>query len=93
MKMFKTWNGKIEEVEVIRETNNFVVLAVTGYQDKNIREAKHSSFHGYYNTWEDAQKNMLEEARQDVERTKDSLKFYQEVLKEIESMKKPDEAA
>ena len=52
-------NNPIEEVEVDKETDKFV------WMGKN-RFAKTSSWHKYWDTWEDAYDYLIEKANKDI---------------------------
>lgn len=92
MKRYKTtrWYIEIEEIEVIRETDNFIIFADENRYNrkKEQRAAKRSEFHLYHETWEAAHAYLLERAKNRIDQSQSELNKFIGELKIIESMKK-----
>lgn len=90
--MFKTrssWAGgeMIVPAEVVRTTPHHVVVrSISGHE---FRESKSCAYHKYHETWEDAHKHLIEEARTrwDLARRREEAACCK--LSDIERMKKP----
>ncbi len=89
MKRYQTtrWDIKIEEIEVLRETDNFVIVPTEGRR-KERREAKKSEFHLYHETWEAAHTYLLQRAEERVDQARNVLERQIEELRIIENTKK-----
>jgi hypothetical protein len=86
---YRSQFGKIEPVEIFRETEKQVVLVSRNDATKEGRkEAKRTSWSNYHDTWEDAHKFLVDEASDDVDRKKRSLSSAEKELAKIQGMKK-----
>ncbi len=90
MKKYQTshWNIEIKEVEVVRETDNFIILSWQYGIKKERREAKHSEYHLYHDTWEAAHAYLLHRAEERVDQSKNELERWINELRIIENTKK-----
>jgi len=80
MTWYRVKYGKIETVEVVRETKAFVVLKDKFY-NREIRTAKVGGWHeSYYPTFQTAKLSLIEEYSKDVVRLTDQLAEAKELL-------------
>ncbi len=88
MKRYQTnhWDIKIEEIDVIRETDVFMILPQEGRR-KERREAKESDYHLYHETWVAAHAYLLQRAKDRITSTKSEWERQINELKIIENMK------
>ena len=87
MKKYRTTHyndAKIDEVEILRETDSSVFTATTRGRKKEQREAKVSGYHQYHDTWEAAHKYLLEMAQNELKRCEQRLDYAKKILKTIE---------
>ena len=82
------WDVEIKEVEVLRETANFLILPSGGRKGER-REAKESYYSLYHATWEAAHECLLQRTKKEVEWAKDNLEIKINNLKIVENMRKP----
>lgn len=75
-------DGKIEEVEVDRETSSSVWI-------NGNRNSKVSEWHTYFDTWEDAQRAMYQNTKQIIAMRKAQYDEACAHLMKIAAMKKP----
>ena len=97
---YKTGCGadKIEQVEVLRETNVSVFLPVNarslagakGVDER--RDAKRSTYAQYHDTWEDAKAYLMAKAEGEVVAARRRLEQANSKLGNIKGMKPPKEA-
>lgn len=85
---YRTVLGKIESVEVLRETEKMVVIACIGKR-KETREAKRSEWTNWHDTWVDAHEFLLAAAQQKVVRIRMQLERAKDELGNIKGMKVP----
>ena len=78
---------RIEEIEILRETESSVFIATTHSRKKEQREAKVSSYHQYHDTWEAAHKYLLEKASVRVASASRRLDYETATLKTIKAMR------
>jgi len=78
----KQWSceAEIEEVEVERETDKSVWI-------DGRRNMKESDWANYYDTWEEAHSNLLNQQRSHVASVEGRFKYAFKVLTDIEAMK------
>ncbi len=90
MKRYMTtrWNTEIEEKDVIRETDAFVILPDEGRR-KERREAKRSYYHLYHETWDLAHTYLLQRAKIRIAQSQSELEGRKNNLKVIENMQPP----
>ena len=90
MKRYRTtrWSIEIEEIEVLRETDNFVILPQEGRR-KERREAKKSDYHLYHETWTIAHAYLLQRAEGRVDQGRNDLERRINDLRIIENMQVP----
>lgn len=84
---YRAMFGKIEAVEIERETEKQVVLA--GYGGRIRRENKVSDWYSWHDTWEGAHKVLIEAAEQKVKNLRLSLETENGRLGQIKGMKEP----
>jgi vacuolar-type H+-ATPase catalytic subunit A/Vma1 len=87
MKKFRTWyNDKIEEIEVIRETERFVVVHAGLSRER--REAR-SSDNGsnYFDTYQEAKEFLIDREKDAIQGHQNDIKRHQETLQKIKDMK------
>lgn len=82
------WNSLIEKIEVLRESEKFVFLE--GFQGRPFREAKRSSYHNYFDTWDEAFDFILTDAKNNLLRCQHALNNAEKKVNEILILK-PDE--
>ena len=75
-----TWVIRIERVEIIRETEKFVVLT---YGGRERRESKDN----YFDSWDQAHQHLLDKAARTVESEKRSLDYANQKLVEVQQLK------
>lgn len=85
---FKLWSrlsrsARIDVVEVLRETKSTVTLA------DNTTERKHTLWHAYFDTWEEAHGRLMEIAEGDVKGARLRLQAAQGFLGNVKGMTKP----
>ena len=90
MKRYHTtrWSIEIEEIEVLRETNSFMILSQEGRR-KERREAKKTDYHLYHETWKAAHTYLLQRAEGRVDQGRNDLERWINDLKIIENMQVP----
>jgi len=90
MKRYYTtrWNTEIEEKDVVRETDAFVILP-DEKRRKERREAKKSEYHLYHETWDFAHAYLLQRAKDRVAWSQSELEGRKNDLKVIENMQPP----
>ena len=90
MKRYQTtrWSTEIEEIEIIRETDDFVILPCEGRR-KERREAKKSDYHLYHETWDAAHIYLLQRAKDRIAQLQWALEARMNDLKIIENMQPP----
>lgn len=88
MKKYKTkWRNEIEEVEILRETDKCVFLkGRNGGEDK---ELKRTSWHNFFNTWEEARSFLLGKAKGKLDRANRDVSGCIHNLNEVEDMTPP----
>ena len=85
MKKYRTWYDiKIEEIEVIRETAKYVIMAA-GLRGER-RDAKRSDHMNYFDTWEEARQFLAETARKRITELEEKLVATKKELDAIEAM-------
>lgn len=82
---YRTCNGDIEAVEVLRATATMVVLP----GKREVREAKRSARQNWHDTWEEAHAFILAEAQASVDSLRRRLERATDKLGNIKGMKKP----
>jgi hypothetical protein len=84
---YRTMFGKIDAVEIVRETEKQVVL--TGHAGRTRRENKNSDWLNWHDTWEDAHKFLIAEAEKKVKKLRLDLERANGELGQINGMKEP----
>lgn len=84
MKKFRTWHDQIEEIEVIRETEKFVVVP-SGLKGER-RDAKRSEYTNYFDTWQEAKDFLIDREKTAIIKLVDEVKRHQETLQKIEEL-------
>ncbi len=92
MKMYVTtrcYRAKIEEVEVVRETEKSVWVEYTGFTGKKEtrRSAKISTYESYFNTFKEAKKYLEDEAKKHLEQMENRVQGAKEDLKAVQNLK------
>ena len=82
-----TWRveAKIEEVEVLRETESSVWV-------KGRRLQKVTEWNVYHDTWDEAHSYLLEKAKGKVEYARRQLEEHKSYLGNVKGMKNPESA-
>lgn len=89
MKKFRTWyDTNIEEVEVVKETTNYVTVIETwmGKQQER-RDAKRSDHgHNYFDTWAEAKDFLIDREKSAIVDLLQQIATHEEMLRKIEEM-------
>ncbi len=87
--MYRTENygTTIKPVQVVRETNQFVVIMDNRGREQ--RTAKKSSFYVFHASWEIARDHLWKKAESRVENARRSLQSAHDDLGNIKGMRKP----
>lgn len=83
---------RIERVECIRETAACVYVASSRASGER-REAKHSEFIQYHDSWDEARTHLLDKAQRKVDSIRLSLDSAKGKLGNIKGMKNPETTA
>lgn len=78
----RKYYNKIDEVEILRETNSFVYII--GYNGKEIREAKISNCDCYFDTYQEAKDWFLKLHNDEIESLERQLNLAKEEYNYIE---------
>ena len=76
---YKTIFARIEEVEVIKETDKSVTLA------NGSRANKQNSYEKYFDTHEEAVAHVISIAQQKVDKSKRELAYYEKELSDLKA--------
>lgn len=89
MKKYLTtgYSTRIIEVEILREKESSVYIPSKYGNKKEKRVLKMTSYHQYHDTWAQAHKYLLEQARMRVACAKERFTEETETLRKIEAMK------
>jgi len=81
--------GRIEFVEVLRETEKQVIVAYCRHDGKPAerREAKISEWHSWHDTWADAHAALVKQAQDEVDEFQGRLDYANARLVERKAMK------
>jgi acyl-homoserine lactone acylase PvdQ len=82
--------AEIEAVEVVRETEKFVVLRNSRGE---YREAKDSEYTIYHNTWEEAHCWLVDRARNKLSAAQSNLEYAERFVIEVSAMSSPSREA
>lgn len=92
MKKFRTWHDtRIDEIEVVRETAKYVVLAAdTRFcPGGERRDAKRSDIgYNYFDTWQEARQFLIDREEIAIIKLLAEVKQHQETLEKIEAMRR-----
>ena len=80
---------QIEKVEITRESDKSIWIKVS--DDKERQEKKRSRNGDYYDTWQEAHKDLIDFARRKVERSIQSIKDSRDELNGIINLKEPND--
>lgn len=90
MKKYHTWyDARIEEVEVVKETANYVTVVETwmGKQQEH-RDAKRSDHgHNYFDTWAEAKAFLIDREKSTIVDLLQQIAKHEGMLREIEEMR------
>jgi hypothetical protein len=86
---YRTKFGKIEAVEIERETDKQIVHFANKYGHSR-RENKVSDWLNWHDTWDDAHKFLIEKAERSVECCRLALMSANEKLVQINGMEEPE---
>jgi hypothetical protein len=81
MKKYRAQFYKIEEIEVLRETEKQVVLM------NGLRESKTTEWQSWHDSFEDAKQHLIDAAQKDIDSINTRLNFAKERLEKINSLK------
>ena len=84
IKKYKTYRGKIEEWEILRETAKQVVV-VNGLGEE-VRESKNCDWHSYHDTFEEAKQHLVDKAQDEVDSAERMLKLNIKWLEKMKSL-------
>ena len=80
----------IEAVEVVKETDKFVVLAFnSGFGHGTRREAKVSDYCAYFDSWADAHQYHVDRVLREIASAEEKLSRLDSELAKINKMKDP----
>ena len=82
---YLAWSGFIERREVLRETDGYVFLP-SPYRNEGAREAKLATERGYFDTFAEARRFLLEIEERKIATLTRELARRQENIREIEEM-------
>ena len=82
---YRAWNDEIEKIEIERETKHFVVLAIKGFDGKNMREAK-DGFRRYFETWQEAHQYLIDACKRKLESAIGQVEYLEAKLQAIKDM-------
>ena len=93
MKKYRTWyDTRIDEVEVIRETAKYVILATDNrfYSGGERRDAKRSDIgYNYFDTWQEARQFLIDREKIAIINLLAGAKQHRVTLQKIEEMSQP----
>ena len=76
-------SSPIKPIEVLRETDKFIVIMVRDWKgERERRESKRGGYHSYFNTWKEARDFLIEDANQYVKAKERQLEFALSKLNE-----------
>jgi hypothetical protein len=81
MKKYRAQFYKIEEIEVLRETEKQVVLM------NGLRESKTTDWQSWHDSFEDAKKHLIDDAQKDIDSINRRLDYAKERLEKINNLK------
>ena len=82
MKKYRTWyNQEIEEVEVIRETEKYVIM--NAGQRGERRDAKRSGSMNYFDTWQEANEFLINNKEHEIAVLLRDVAHLREVLQDL----------
>ena len=84
------WKSTIESVEVVKETEKFVVLALNNaFGTGTRREAKVSDYYRYFDSWGDAHQYHIDRLTSSIAATEAKLEQLSDELSVITEMVPP----
>jgi uncharacterized protein YciI len=89
MKKYRTWFNDIEEIEIIRETEQCVFVPSMAYKSNERREAKRSDHVNYFNTWKEAHQFLLDRENVAIKGCERQIAQHRETLKKLQEMSQP----
>ncbi len=86
MKKYKTtsWSDNIEEVEIIRETDNSVFRVE--YEGREKRSLKTTSYNIYHNTWSAAHGHLVDKTQKEINSLRSRLARKEKELERLAEM-------
>jgi len=84
IKKYKAIFGKIEECEILRETDKQIVKVNS--LGREVRESKISDWQSYHDTYEDAKAHLIQKEEKEVDRLKVLLKKAVEQLDKMKAL-------
>ena len=89
-----TWKSTIESVEVVKETEKFVVLALNNaFGTGTRREAKVSDYYRYFDSWSEAHQYHVDRLTSSIAATKEKLEQLSNDLSSTTKMVPPPVSA
>ena len=80
----------IEAVEVVKETDKFVVLSSNNaFGNGARREAKVSDYYAYFDSWSDAHKYHIDRVSNGIASAEEKISRLKKELEQINDMKDP----
>jgi hypothetical protein len=90
MKKYRAWAsaGDIQEVEVLRETEHFVILPSRSSSYR--REAKRTEdYYCFFDTWQEAKDYMIAKVEKEMKNAEWRVLQYEERLRQIRALTRP----
>lgn len=85
MKKFRTWyDTRIDEVEVIKETAQYVTEA-----DGQRWSKRNADFRNYFDTWSEARQFLIDREQANIDGLEKRIAHHKETLQKIEEMSHP----
>ena len=83
MKKFRAYRYKIEEFEVVRETEKQIIYKSDGHE---YREAKRSNWQNWYETRTEAKEALVSEAKANLSGLYEQAKYQKQFLLKIQAL-------
>ena len=86
MKMFKTCNDRIEEVEVTRVTEKSVFLSSRFHKNVERRQERLNGYESFFETWEEARSYLVKKKKREIENHETTLRTLNNELDKLLNM-------
>lgn len=84
MKKYRTWHDRIEEIEIIKETAQYVTEA-----DGQRWAKRNQDFRNYFDTWKEAKDFLRKKKSDELKELYERADRLEDVLQKIEAMQCP----